>query len=178
MSPLNGREEMEIMSSGQTVFLFAALMLSSLFMPWVETPFGGKLVPWDTVSTVIDVSSSVGVSPQLSADQIEALVTRAPDFALLLASFPLALLAGVLGIFDKCPRSIAFVSGAVPSGVIIYHVALLIDASAGSSSNMVERSLEPLDFGIAVYIAGGAGLLLTSMMRKDWLEEKSRDSAS
>ena len=42
------------MSSGQTVFLFAALMLSSLFMPWVESPFDGKLVPWDTVSHVRD----------------------------------------------------------------------------------------------------------------------------
>ena len=127
---------------------------------------------------MIDVRSSVSGRAGLSADQIESLVTRAPDFALLLASFPLALLAGLLGMFDKCPRGVAFVSGAVPSGVVIYHVAVLMDASAGRSSNMVERSLEPLDFGIAVYIAGGAGLLLTSMMRKDWLEEKSRDSTS
>lgn len=166
------------MSSGQTVFLFATLMLSSLFMPWVESPFGGKLVPWDTVSTVIDVSSSVGGSPQLSADRFEALATRAPDFALLLASFPLALLAGLLGVFNKCPRGIAFVSGAVPSGVIIYHAALLMDASAGRSPNMLERSLEPLDFGIAVYIAGGVGLLLTSMIRSDWLYDNSRGGAS
>ena len=42
------------MSSGQTVFLFAALMLSSLFMPWVESPFDGKLVPWDAVSHARD----------------------------------------------------------------------------------------------------------------------------
>ena len=178
MSPLNSREEMEIMSSGQTVFLFAALMLSSLFMPWVESPFGGKLVPWDTVSTVIDVSSSVSGRPRLSADQIEALVTRAPDFALLLASFPLALLAGLLGVFNKCTRGIAFVSGAVSSGIIIYHAALLMDASAGRSSNVLERSLEPLDLGIAVYIASGAGLLLTSIIRHDWLEEISKGSAS
>jgi hypothetical protein len=42
------------MSSGQTVFLFAALMLSSLFMPWVESAFQGKLVPWDAVSHARD----------------------------------------------------------------------------------------------------------------------------
>jgi len=42
------------MSSGRTVFLFAALMLSCLLMPRVESPFGGKLVPWDTVSHARD----------------------------------------------------------------------------------------------------------------------------
>ena len=166
------------MSSGQFIFLFAALLLSSLFMPWVALPLGGKFVPWDAISTVIEFSSTRPTGAGLTGEQIEALVIESPNLALLLASFPIAMFVGVLGMLNACTRGLAFVSGAIPSGVMIYHAVVFHDAAAGSSSRMAERTLEQLDIGLAVYVVGGAGLLFTSMVRKDWPGTLQKDSVS
>lgn len=156
------------MLAGQFVFLFAVLLLSSLFMPWVALPFGGKLVPWAAVSTVIELSATEPAGARLSGDRIGTLIIESSELALMLASFAIAVCAGLLAMLNACPRCLAFVSGAIPSGVIAYHATVVDDAAAGSSSRAAERMLAQLDIGLAAYVAGGAGLLCTSLMRKDW----------
>jgi hypothetical protein len=92
------------------VLLLAAAMLASLFLPWLATPVGNTLVPWDLIK-------------QVKPDQALDLLKQAPpEVWALVGSFALAallVLCCLLGIEGKI---LAVVTGAVPLALIGYGI--------------------------------------------------------
>ena len=94
------------------VLLLAAAMLASLFLPWLATPLGNTLVPWDIIK-------------QIKPDQaIDVLKQSPPEIWALVASFALAALLVVTCLIGIESKLVAILTGAVPLGLVgygIYH---------------------------------------------------------
>jgi hypothetical protein len=84
----------------------AAAIVGSLFLPWFDSPFGGRIVPVELLQE-IDFSTMPDVPPLVLA---------------FLATFPLAALLFFLGISNGSTRLLALVTGLIPFGLLAYGV--------------------------------------------------------
>jgi hypothetical protein len=90
------------------VLLLAAAMLVSLFLPWLATPLGNTLVPWDAIR-------------QIKPDQALDLLRQAPpEIWAFVASFGFAALLVVMCLMGIEGKLFALLTGAVPLGLIGY----------------------------------------------------------
>lgn len=93
------------MLSRQFALLCSIAILGSLFLPWVITPIGSNLVPWDAL-------------PPFDRAAVEAYVRAAtPETLVFLGSFLLAALFFLLTLFGAERRWLAFLTGAGPVGL-------------------------------------------------------------
>jgi hypothetical protein len=90
------------MRTRQLALLCSLAILASLFLPWIVTPIGNNLVPWD-------------VLPNFDRAAVEDYVRASPPEALLfLFSFVLAAFFFLLSLIGREKRWLAFLCGAGP----------------------------------------------------------------
>lgn len=93
------------MRTRQLALLCAVAILASLFLPWIISPIGNNLVPWD-------------VLPQFDRAAIEDYVrAQTPETQLFLFSFVLAAFFLLLALIGHEKRWIAFLTGLGPVGL-------------------------------------------------------------
>lgn len=82
--------------------LCAALIIASLFLPWLPDPFGGQVVPFRILK-------------EIEPSQIsQRLADLPPEGLAFVASFALAALMLLFGIMGATPRLLAVVTGGFP----------------------------------------------------------------
>ena len=90
------------------VLLLAAAMVASLFFPWVATPAGNTMVPWEFIR-------------QIKPDQaLDVLKQSPPEVWALAASFVLAALLVVMCLIGIEGKFFAMLTGIVPLGLVGY----------------------------------------------------------
>lgn len=147
------------MQARPLVMLCAALLLGSIFLPWLSGPLGNDMVPWDAVS-------------QLNGDQINQVLSELPPEGLaFVASFAFAALIFLLGLMGSAPRLLVLITGALPVGLVGW--ALFQATRAGQSSpipvtgddisQILQQLAEVLGPGAWMWLGGGAVLLLLSL---------------
>ena len=88
------------------VMCLAAAMLVNLVLPWLATPLGNTLVPWDLIR-------------QIKPDQaLDVLKQSPPEVWALVASFALAALLVATCIIGIEGKLIALLTGAVPLALV------------------------------------------------------------
>lgn len=100
------------MLTRQLALLCSIAILASLFLPWIITPIGNNLVPWDAL-------------PVFDRGSVEAYLREAtPERLAFLGSFVLAALFFLLVMVGREKRSLAFLTGIIPmvlAGMAIWH---------------------------------------------------------
>lgn len=143
------------MLSRQIALLCALAILGSLFLPWIVTPIGNNLVPWD-------------VLPAFERPVIEDYVRNAPTETLVfLGSFLLAAFFALLSLFGQETRLIALLTGGLPIGFAGWTIWQNRESLALAEVQMtmeefnlrLAQASEVLGTGGWAWI-GGAGLLL------------------
>ena len=90
------------------VLLLASAMVVSLFLPWIATPVGNRMVPWELVR-------------QLSPNQaVDLLKGAPPEVWALVASFACAALLVVMCVLGIEGKLFALLTGAIPLGLVGY----------------------------------------------------------
>lgn len=92
------------------VLLLAAAMVASLFLPWLATPLGNTLVPWETIR-------------QIDPDQAWDLLKQAPaEIWVFTASFVFAAVLVVMCLLGIEGKLFAILTGALPLGLVGYGI--------------------------------------------------------
>ncbi|MEO6299888.1 MAG: hypothetical protein ABIV25_06945, partial [Paracoccaceae bacterium] len=144
-----------LMAFKPLVILLAAAMLGSLFLPWLATPAGNIMVPWDLIK-------------QIKPDQaLDVMKQSPPEVWALVASFALAALLVVTCLLGIESKLVGVLTGAIPLALVgygIYH-----GANAASDLGVPQLRLQDWNdmlnqikqtFGPGLYAwLGGAALL-------------------
>lgn len=147
------------MLSRQIALLCSVAILASLFLPWIVTPLGNNLAPWDAL-------------PPFGGEEMQAYVTSAPPQVLVfLASFVLAAFFLFLALFGREKRLIALLTGAGPVGLAAWAVwkerAQLnlteIEGTMEDVNRLVAQASEVLGPGGWAWIGGAALLFLLGL---------------
>jgi hypothetical protein len=147
------------MISRQIALLCALAMLASLFLPWVTTPIGPNLVPWDAL-------------PAFERPVLETYVREAsPQVLVFLGSFLLAALFVILSLFGQETRLVAFLTGALPVGLVgwtIYTVREQLnfaemEMNGETASALFQQASDALGAGGWAWIGGAALLFLLGL---------------
>jgi hypothetical protein len=145
------------------VLVLAGAIFASLFMPWINAPIGGSLVPWD-ILTQIDPDDLKNAPPVLLA---------------FIVSFALAALLVVLCLTNSENKFVAFVTGALPFGLLAFVVFQASEELTGLGlpqpqtddlGQLGEQLLQVFSFGAFTYFGCALILLLISLFdpgRKD-----------
>jgi hypothetical protein len=147
------------MISRQLALLCALAILASLFLPWVTTPIGSNLVPWDAL-------------PAFERPAIETYVREAsPQVLVYLGSFLLAALFVLLSLFGQETRLVALLTGALPVGLVgwaVYSVREQLnlaefDLTGEEMWALFQQASDALGAGGWAWIGGAALLFLLSI---------------
>lgn len=136
------------------VALVAALsILASLFLPWLSSPFGENVVPW-TVLREMDMARAHDI-----------LAGARPETIAYGCSFVLAALFAVFALIGRESRLLAFLTGALPVGLVTWALVSLIGQAEAtglsfSGSSIPEMGQRMLGAGAWAW-ALGASLLAT-----------------
>lgn len=139
--------------------LCAAAVLVSMFLPWMTTPLGGNLVPWDVIGS-------------LTEEQIREFVETSPATLVFLASFALSAIFLLLALIGRESKSLAFLAGAAPVGLVIW---LFVSASeqidlsglpisSGDVGEIFTQASRLLGPGALAWIIGASILLLLGLV--------------
>lgn len=141
------------MRTRQTAMLCALAMLASLFLPWIVTPIGSNLVPWQAL-------------PAFDRAVIEDYIRSAPPQTLVfLGSFLLAALFVLLAIVGGERRSLAILTGAGPLGLAALAVWNARDQlGLAEMEGSLEDMAALIDRATAVLGAGGWTWILAAML--------------
>lgn len=147
------------MVSRQIALLAALAMLAGLFLPWIVTPIGSNLAPWDAL-------------PAFERGPVEDYVRNAtPEVLVFLGSFLLAALFVVVSIVGQEKRSLAFLTGIGPVGLAGYLIwqnreALALaelEYTMEEATQYVAQASAILGTGGWIWIGGAVVLLLLSI---------------
>lgn len=136
--------------------LCAIAILAALFLPWVATPLGVNLAPWDAL-------------PAFDRASIETYLTEAPtEVRMFLFSFVLAALFVLLSLVGLEKRSLAFLTGVSVvglAGVLVWRVRETLGIvepqwTMEEATRLFELANAALGTGGWAWIGGGALLLL------------------
>ena len=143
------------------VLLLAAAMLVSLFLPWLATPIGNSLVPWDIIK-------------QIKPDQaLDALKQSPPEIWALIASFALAALLALTCILGIEGKILAVVTGAVPLALVGYGIYRgsglanqlgLPQLRLGDWRAMLDQISRTFGPGLYAWLGGAAVLFVISFL--------------
>jgi hypothetical protein len=147
------------MLSRQIALLCSLAMLGSLFLPWVITPIGNNIAPWD-------------VLPAFDRAEIEAyLRAQAPETNLFLFSFLLAAFFFLMALIGREKRWLAFLTGLVPvafAGLAVWRdrerLGLAeMEMTTEQMGLLIAEASAVLGTGGWAWIGGGAVLLLLGL---------------
>lgn len=147
------------MLTRQIALLCAIAILASLFLPWIVTPIGSNIVPWDAL-------------PVFDRASVETYLTDAPPEKLaFLASFALAALFVVASIFGQEKRSLAFLTGIGPlvlAGMAIWRERerlgfAQMEGTMDDVNAMIAEASAVLGTGGWAWIGGAALLFLLAL---------------
>jgi hypothetical protein len=147
------------MSARPIALIAAAAMVGGFFLPWMSTPAGASLVPWDTVKG-------------LDAAQIQDMLTSLPPEGMaFFASFALAGLLVLLGLMGAAPRLIVLVTGAIPVGFVAWGLytamnqgnAMGIPVSGSDPTQIAEEVARMFGPGAWAWVGGGTLLFLMGL---------------
>jgi hypothetical protein len=147
------------MTARPLALIAAAAMAGSFFLPWLPSPLGADLVPWDAFQG-------------LDSAQIQDFVfSLPPEGMAFLASFVLAALLVLLGLMGASPRLLIFVTGAIPVGMVGWALYLAVNRGNAfglpvSSTDVMQIAQElagQLGIGAWAWIGGGALLFLIGL---------------
>ena len=139
--------------------LCAVAILAGLFLPWVATPIGSNLTPWD-------------VLPAFERDTVETYLREAPnEVRLFLFSFVLAglfLLASLVGLER---RWLAFLTGLCPvglAGILVWRARETLGIvepqwTAEEATRLFTLASDVLGPGGWAWIGGGLLMLLLAI---------------
>lgn len=103
--------------------LVAALaILTSLFLPWLSSPFGENVVPW-TVLRALDAEGAQAI-----------LADARPETIAYGCSFVMAALFILFALIGRESRLLAFLTGALPVALVAWALFLLVRQADGSLS--------------------------------------------
>jgi hypothetical protein len=147
------------MRTRQLALLCSVAILASLFLPWITTPIGNNLVPWDAL-------------PAFERATLEEYVRASPPQVLVyLGSFLLAAFFLILSIFGKETRLVAFLTGALPVGLAgwaVYSVREQLNLSElqgtmEEATALFQQGSEALGPGGWAWLGGAALILILSI---------------
>jgi hypothetical protein len=147
------------MLTRQIALLCAIAILASLFLPWIVTPLGTNLAPWDAL-------------PAFEQSAVNEYLRGAPPETLaFLASFALAALFVVASIFGQEKRSLAFLTGLVPlvlAGMAIWRERerlgfAQLEGTMAEVNAMIAEASAVLGTGGWAWIGGAALLFLLGL---------------
>lgn len=147
------------MTARPLVLICAALMLGSFFLPWISSPLGGDIVPWDAVKG-------------LDSTQIKDMLTNLPPEGMaFFGSFALAALLVLLGLMGASPRLIVFLTGALPVGLVAWAVysamdqgnAMGVPVTSGDVMQVVQELSRVIGAGAWAWVGSGALLFLMGL---------------
>ena len=136
--------------------LCAVAILAALFLPWVSTPLGPNIAPWDAL-------------PAFDRASIEAYVTQAPtEVRMFLFSFVLAALFVLLSLVGLEKRSLAFLTGVSIvglAGVLVWRMRETLGIvepqwTMEEANRLFALANDVLGTGGWAWIGGGVLLLL------------------
>jgi hypothetical protein len=144
------------MLSRHIALLCSAAILASLFLPWLATPVGDNLVPWDALPGF----DRAAVADYLGNAPVEVIV--------FLASFLLAAFFLVLSLVGLERRSLALLTGAAPVGFAGWTVfqnreglnLTGLELTMEEATRLFAQASEVLGPGGWAWIGGAAVLLL------------------
>ncbi len=138
------------------VLLLGAAIFGSLFLPWLNTPLGAALVPWDFITeldgTALQTAPALGIA--------------------YLASFVLAALLTLLCVVGSEHKLIAIATGALPLGLAGYAMFAAREQvvslglplpEPGAFADILEQALQVFGLGAFVYLGAAALLFLISV---------------
>ena len=103
--------------------LVAALaILTSLFLPWLSSPFGENVVPW-TVLRALDAEGAQAI-----------LADARPETIAYGCSFVMAALFILFALIGRESRLLAFLTGVLPVALVAWALFLLVRQADGSLS--------------------------------------------
>jgi predicted DNA repair protein MutK len=156
------RSRAEALSTGGTMItkpiciLCAAAMLLSLFLPWITTPFGQSIVPWEAFNKLDEASA-------------RRLFENAPPAVyLFLGSFAMAAIFLVMSLLNVAQKTFAVLTGLIPVGLVGWAATSAASQFSRSGlpmpqgkdlSEVLSKASEILGVGAWAWI-GGAVLLL------------------
>ena len=144
----------------QIALLCSAAILAGLFLPWVATPLGANLVPWDAL-------------PAFDRAAVETYVRAAPPEVLaFLGSFLLAALFLLLALFGAERRSLAFLTGASVvglAGLLVWRAREALGIvepqwTMEEANRLLTLASDVLGPGGWAWIGGGALLFLLGIL--------------
>lgn len=139
--------------------LCAAAILAGLFLPWVATPIGSNLAPWDAL-------------PAFDRAAIEAYLTEASnDVRLFLFSFVLAALFSLLALIGLERRWLALLTGICIvglAGTLVWRARETLGLAQAEwtmeeATRLFGMASDVLGAGGWAWIGGGAVLLLLGL---------------
>ncbi len=143
------------------ILLLAAAMLVSLFLPWLATPLGNTLVPWDIIK-------------QIKPDQaLDILKQSRPEIWAFTASFGLAAVLVVTCLLGIEGKLLALLTGAVPlalagyglySGTNAVNKLGLPQFRLGDWQSMLDQISRSFGPGLYAWLGGAAVLLVVSFL--------------
>lgn len=147
------------MSARPLVLIAAAAMVGSFFLPWLASPLGADLVPWDAVKGMDNA-------------QIKDMLTNLPPEGMaFFGSFALAALLVLLGLMGASPRPIVFLAGALPVGLVAWAIysamdqgnAMGLPVSGNDLMQVAQEISRMLGVGAWAWVGGGALLFLMGL---------------
>lgn len=136
--------------------LCAAAILAGLFLPWVATPVGANLAPWDAL-------------PAFDLASVEIYVTEAPhEVQIFLLSFVLAALFLLLALVGLERRWLAFLTGASVvglAGTLVWRARETLGIvepqwTTEEATRLFALASDVLGAGGWAWVGGGAVMLL------------------
>lgn len=136
--------------------LCAVAILAGLFLPWISTPLGANLSPWDAL-------------PAFDRVAVETYLTEAPnDVRLFLFSFVLAALFVLLALVGQERRWLAFLTGLSIvglAGLLVWRTRetlgiVELQWTMDEANRLLALATDVLGPGGWAWIGGGALLLL------------------
>lgn len=147
------------MLTRQIALLCAIAMLASLFLPWIVSPLGANIVPWDAL-------------PAFEQSAVNDYLRAAPPETLaFLASFALAALFVVASVVGQEKRSLAFLTGLIPlvlAGMAIWNARERLgfaemEGTMEDVNAMIAEASAVLGTGGWAWIGGAALLFLLGL---------------
>ena len=142
------------------ILLLAAAMVVSLFLPWIATPAGNRMVPWDLVR-------------QINFNQAIDLLKRSPpEVWALVASFTCAAVLVVMCVLGIEGKLFALLTGAIPLGLVGYGVYEGTNAAGNLGlpqfnfhdwQQILDQIRQSFGPGLYAWLGGAALLFLVSL---------------
>lgn len=139
--------------------LCALAILAALFLPWVATPLGSGIAPWDALPAFDQAAAQ------------DYLRTAPPEELAFLASFALAALFLLLAIVGLASRLLAFLTGASVvglAGTLVWRAREALglmeaDWTTAEATRLFSVASDVLGPGGWAWIGGGLLLLLLGL---------------